>query len=452
MNIVIAGCGKIGRTVIASLTAEGHSVTAIDTNPKALEAVTDNYDVMTVCGNAADSDTLDEASIEKVDLFIALSGSDEINMLSCFIAKRMGASYTVARIRNPEYNDQSLGLLRVHLDLAGAVNPDYLAARELYNTLKLPSAARVETFSRRNLEMIELRLKPESVLAGIRLIDMRKKYPGQYLVGVVQREDNVYIPDGNFVLSPGDKIGITASPNELLKLLKSLGTTQKQAKSVMIVGAGRTCFYLAKMLLAGGSSVTIIEKDLKRCNEMSEALRGAFVINGDGANQDLLLEAGIENMDAFLSLTGIDEENILLSYYAATRTVPKVIPKVNRDEFVSIAEKMGLDTVITPRKIASNVLVGFARALKNSMGSKIETLYKLMDGKAEALEFDAQDDPSYARIPLKDIKLRPNTLVAGIIRGRKTIIPMGNDTILPGDKVVILTAGKRMNDLADIVK
>ena len=229
MNIVIAGCGKIGRTVIASLTAEGHSVTAIDTNPKALEAVTDNYDVMTVCGNAADSDTLDEASIEKVDLFIALSGSDEINMLSCFIAKRMGASYTVARIRNPEYNDQSLGLLRVHLDLAGAVNPDYLAARELYNTLKLPSAARVETFSRRNLEMIELRLKPESVLAGIRLIDMRKKYPGQYLVGVVQREDNVYIPDGNFVLSPGDKIGITASPNELLKLLKSLGTTQKQA-------------------------------------------------------------------------------------------------------------------------------------------------------------------------------------------------------------------------------
>ena len=452
MNIVIAGCGKIGRTVIASLTAEGHSVTAIDTNPKALEAVTDNYDVMTVCGNAADSDTLDEASIEKVDLFIALSGSDEINMLSCFIAKRMGASYTVARIRNPEYNDQSLGLLRVHLDLAGAVNPDYLAARELYNTLKLPSAARVETFSRRNLEMIELRLKPESVLAGIRLIDMRKKYPGQYLVGVVQREDNVYIPDGNFVLSPGDKIGITASPNELLKLLKSLGTTQKQAKSVMIVGAGRTCFYLAKMLLAGGSRVTIIEKDLKRCNEMSEALRGAFVINGDGANQDLLLEAGIENMDAFLSLTGIDEENILLSYYAATRTVPKVIPKVNRDEFVSIAEKMGLDTVITPRKIASNVLVGFARALKNSMGSKIETLYKLMDGKAEALEFDAQDDPSYARIPLKDIKLRPNTLVAGIIRGRKTIIPMGNDTILPGDKVVILTAGKRMNDLADIVK
>ena len=452
MNIVIAGCGKIGRTVIASLTAEGHSVTAIDTNPKALEAVTDNYDVMTVCGNAADSDTLDEASIEKVDLFIALSGSDEINMLSCFIAKRMGASYTVARIRNPEYNDQSLGLLRVHLDLAGAVNPDYLAARELYNTLKLPSAARVETFSRRNLEMIELRLKPESVLAGIRLIDMRKKYPGQYLVGVVQREDNVYIPDGNFVLSPGDKIGITASPNELLKLLKSLGTTQKQAKSVMIVGAGRTCFYLAMMLLAGGSSVTIIEKDLKRCNEMSEALRGAFVINGDGANQDLLLEAGIENMDAFLSLTGIDEENILLSYYAATRTVPKVIPKVNRDEFVSIAEKMGLDTVITPRKIASNVLVGFARALKNSMGSKIETLYKLMDGKAEALEFDAQDDPSYARIPLKDIKLRPNTLVAGIIRGRKTIIPMGNDTILPGDKVVILTAGKRMNDLADIVK
>ncbi|MBQ4066313.1 MAG: Trk system potassium transporter TrkA, partial [Clostridia bacterium] len=450
--IVIAGCGKIGRTVISSLSAEGHSITAIDINQKALDEVTDIFDVMTVCGNAADSDVLEEASIEKVDLFIALSGSDEINMLSCFIAKRMGASYTVARIRNPEYNDQSLGLLRLHLDLAGAVNPDYLAARELYNILKLPSAANVETFSRRNLEMIELRLKAESVLSGMRLMDMRKKYPGQYLVGVVQREDKVYIPDGNFCLEAGDKIGITASPSELHKLLKSLGTTQKQAKSVMIVGAGRTCFYLAKMLLTGGSNVTIIEKDLKRCNEMSEALRGAVIIHGDGANQDLLLEAGLENTDAFLSLTGMDEENILLSYYASTKNVPKVIPKVNRDEFALIAEKMGLDTVIAPRKIASNVFVAFARALKNSLGSKIETLYKLMDGKAEALEFDAQEDESYARIPLKDLKLKPNTLVAGIIRGKKTIIPMGSDTILPGDKVVILTAGKRMNDLADIVK
>jgi len=452
MNIVIAGCGKIGSTVIASLTAEGHSITAIDTNIKALDAVTDNFDAMTVCGNAADSDALNEAGIDKAELYVALTGSDEVNMLSCFIAKKMGAKYTVARIRNPEYNDQSLGLLRLHLDLAGAVNPDYLAARELYNILKLPSAANVETFSRRNLEMIELRLKPESVLAGLRLMDMRKKYPGQYLVGVVQRDDKVYIPDGNFELSPGDKIGITASPTELHKFLKSIGTTQKQAKSVMIVGAGRTCFYLAKMLLAGGSNVTIIEKDMKRCNEMSDALGGSVVINVDGANQDLLIEAGLENTDAFLSLTGMDEENILLCYYAATKNVPKVIPKVNRDEFALIAEKMGLDTVVSPRKISSNVFVGFARALKNSLGSKIETLYKLMDGKAEALEFDAQDDPSYVRIPLKDIRLKPNTLVAGIIRGRKTIIPMGNDTILPGDKVVILTAGKRMNDLADIIK
>lgn len=452
MNIVIAGCGKIGKTLIASLTAEGHNVTAIDPNTKALGIVSDIYDIITVEGNAADTDVLSDANIERAELFIAVTGSDEINMLSCFIAKKMGASNTVARIRNPEYNDQSLGFLRQYLELEMSINPELLAARELYHMLKLPSAVNVEAFSRRNFELAELRIKPDSLLCGMRLIDMRKKYPGQYLVGIVKRGDKVFIPDGNFVLEAHDKIGVTASPIELLKLLRSLNVTQKQAKSAIIVGGGRTTYYLAKMLLQGSTKVTIVERDLDLCHDLSEALSGATIIHGDGADLDLLLEAGLDHTDAFLSLTGMDEENILLAYSASTREVPKVIAKVNRDEFEPVTEKMGLENIIAPRKIVADIFVGYARALKNSLGSKIETLYKLMGGAAEALEFEAADDARYTRIALKNLKIRPNTLVAGIIRGRKSLIPMGDDCIMPGDKVVILTAGKRINDLADIVK
>lgn len=452
MNIILAGCGKIGKTIIANLTAEGHSVTAIDVKEAALKFVTDTFDIITVEGNAADSDALLDAGIEKADLYVAMTGSDEINMLSCFIAKKMGAKNTVARIRNPEYNDQSLGLLKQYLELEMAINPELLAARELYNMLKLPSAVNVESFSRRNLELCEIRLKEDSLLCGMRLMDMRKKYPGQYLVGIVKRGDSVFIPDGTFTLAAQDKIGITASPVELLKLLKSLNVTKKQAKKVLIVGASRTCYYLANLLLQGNTDVTIIERNIDRCREMSEALRGATIIHGDAADLDLLLEAGLESTDAFVSLTGMDEENILLAYSAASKNVHKVISKVNRDEFELIADKMGLETIISPRKLVAEIFVGYARALKNSVGSKVETLYKLMNGAAEALEFEAQPDTKYTHIALKDLKLKPNTLVAGIIRGRKTIIPMGNDCILPGDKVVILSAGKKIGDLSDIVK
>ena len=381
-----------------------------------------------------------------------MTNSDEINMLSCFIAKKMGAANTVARIRNPEYNDQSLGILRQYLELEMSINPELLAARELYNMLKLPAAVNVGSFSRKNFDIAELRLKDNSLLCGMKIMDIRKKYPGQYLVGIVKRGENVFIPDGNFVLAANDKIGVTASPTELLKFLKSLNVTHKQAKSVMIVGACRTTYYLAKMLLSGSTKVTIIERDLQRCRDMSETLRGATIIHGDGADLDLLLEAGLENTDAFLSLTGMDEENILLAYSASAKNVSKVIAKVNRDEFHFIAEKMELENIITPRKIVADMFVGYARALKNSLGSKVETLYKLMGGAAEALEFEAKNDPKYVGTTLKDLQLKPNTLVAGIIRGRKTIIPMGNDCIMPEDKVVILSAGKRINELADIVK
>ena len=451
MNIIVVGCGKIGTTILASLVEEGHNVVALDSNPETINEITNLYDAIGICGNGNDCDTLIEAGVEKAELFVAVTGSDEFNMLSCFLARRMGAKHTIARIRNPEYNDQNLGFIKKQLGLSMAINPDMLAAQELFNILKLPSAAKIETFSRRDFEMIELKLRQESVLDGISLVELRKKYDVQLLVCVVQRDNEVFIPDGSFVLKSGDKIGITATTSEILRFLKMLGVMQKQARNIMILGGSRTAYYLSKMLMGIGNTVKIVEKDHKRCLELSETLPNAIIINGDGAGQELLNEEGLSSMDAFISLTGMDEENILISFYAAAQNVPKVISKVNRDEFMYLAEKIGLDCTISPKNIISDILVRYARALENSLGSNVETLYQIMDSKAEALEFNIVAESAVTEIPLKDMNLKPNTLIAGIMRGRKIIIPSGNDMILPEDKVVIITSGYKLNDISDIL-
>ncbi len=449
MKVVISGCGKIGATILQSLLAEGHDLVAIDSQPQVIEEISNIYDAMVLCGNGADSDVLSEAGIETADLFVAVTDSDELNMLSCYIARRMGAKHTVARIRNPEYNDRSLIFMKQQLQLSMAINPEQLAAQELFNILKLPSALRIETFSRRNFELVELLIKPGSPMDGIRLIDLRKKYKAQFLVCVVQRGEEVYIPDGNFQLKSGDRIGLTATPTEIHKLLKMVGALRKQARDVMILGASRTAYYLAKTLIAAGNSVKVIEQDAKRCMEFSEVLPEAVVIHGDGAVQELLFEEGIRSTDAFVALTGMDEENILVSFYAMSQNVPTVISKVNRDELSAMAEKLGLDCIVSPQKTISNILVQYARALQNSIGSNVETLYNLMDGKAEALEFNVSPDFPYVNIPLKQLKFKPNVLIAGIIRGRRPIIPNGDDVILPADRVVVVARGHRLQDLAD---
>lgn len=452
MRIIVVGCGKIGSTIVESFVAEGHDVVVMDNNPAIVTEMTNIYDVIGVCGNGVDCEPLQEAEVEKAELLVAVTGSDELNMLSCFLARRMGAKHTIARIRNPEYNDQSLGFMRQQLTLSMAINPEQLAAQELFKILKLPSAITVETFSRRNFEIIELVLRPNSLLRGYSLMELRKKYPAKFLVCVVQRDDKVYIPDGNFVLADGDRIGIVATPTELHRLLRMIGVMQKQARSVMILGASRTAYYLAKMLLDNGTSVKIVERDHARCEEFSNLLPGAVIIEGDGVQQELLLEEGIETVDAFVALTGMDEENILISIFASTHNVPKVISKVNRHELAEMAEKLGLECIISPKKIISDVVCRYARALKNSLGSKIETLYKLMDGKAEALEFRVQPDFKGVDIPLKVLALQPDILIAGIVRGRKVILPSGDDVIMAGDKVIVLAARKQMEDLADIMQ
>ena len=454
MRIIIFGCGNIGTTVISCLIAEGHDIIAIDRNRNVITEITNIYDVIGLCGNGADCDTLNEAKVENCDMFIAVTGSDELNMLSCYIARQMGAKNTVARIRNPEYNDQSLVSLKEYLDLTSSLNPEHLIAHEIFNVLRFPSAIKVETFTNRRLEMVELILKEPSPLIGISMIDLRKKYTAKFLICAVLRDGEIYIPDCRFVLNQCDRILLSAAPNELHKLLKNLGILKRQSRNVMIQGASRITFYLAKMLLNAGISVKIIERDIEKCDEFAKALPGAMVILGDGSEEELLLEEGIKNMDAFVSLTDNDEENILNSFFVSGLDVPKIVTRIDRNELYSTAKKLGLDCLMSVRKSVSGLVLRYVRSIENSMGSNVERLYKVMDNGAEVLEFNVLPEFKYCNIMLKDLnpKLKPNVLIAGILRDRKPIIPVGDDVILPGDKVVVLVKDHILNDLSDIIR
>lgn len=452
MKIIIFGCGKIGTTIISSLTGEGHDIVAMDKDPAIITEVSNLYDVMALCGNGVDSDTMKEAGVADTELFVAVTGSDELNMLACFLARKMGAKHAIARIRTPEYNDESLVFLKQHLDLSMALNPDLLAAHEIFNILSFPSAVKVETFSGRNLEIIELNIKSGSPLAGMKLLDIRKKYDENFLVCVVMRGDEVFIPDGRFEIKVGDRIGITASHSEIQKLLKNMEMPQKQPKNVMILGASRITYYLAKMLDSAGAKVKVIDVNKSICEEFAGRVPSATMIVGDGMQAEVLLEEGLADTDAYVSLTGSDEVNVLSAFLASNHAVPSVIAKVNRPELAQMAEKLGLECIVSPQKSVSNVLSSYARALHNSIGSNVETLYKLLDGKAEVLEFNVRSDFKCRDIPLREMKLKPNILIAGIVRGRRAIIPSGNDCIYAGDKVIVIAAGHVLLDLSDIIE
>ncbi len=451
MRIIIVGCGKIGQTILKSLVAEKHEVLAIDSDPAVVREVSNAYDVMAVCGNGTEYGQLKQADVEKADLFIAATGSDELNMLSCFAAKRMGAKYTVARIRNNANNDEPLVFLAEQLELSMAINPDRRAAMAIYNVLKLPSATKVETFGSSGFEMIELPLKADSPLDGVKLMELRKKVKGNFLICAVGRGDEVYIPKGNFALKGGDRIGLIASEEDTPRLFKAMGVPHKQVRDVIIMGASRIAGYLTEQLLRNRISVKIIEIDREKCEEFCERFPAASVICGDGTDQELLKEEGLEGSDAFVALTGKDEENILISFYSMSQKVKKVISKVNREELSALAGKLGLECIVSTKNTTAEILVRYARALQSSMGSKMETLYSLMNGKAEAAEFVVMQDFPHANVPLKNLSLKKDVLIAGIVRGKDEIIPAGDDVILTGDRVIVIGAG-RVADLADVIE
>lgn len=450
MKVIIVGCGKIGRTIIDSMADEKHDIMAIDNDLSVIQDITNTYDVMAVCGSATSREMLAQANVQKADLFIAVTESDEVNMLSCFLAKRMGAKYTVARIRETEYNDDGVDFLAKQLDLSMVLNPELLAAETLFDILKLPSPINVETFAGKTFQLLEMPIKEKSPLDNETLASIRKKCPVQFVVCVVQRGNEVYIPKGAFKLKAGDKVAFMVKRTDSHKFLKSIGMVQKRGRNVILLGGSTIAYYLAKMLSANGYDVTIIERKMERCQEISEKLSNkANVICGDGMQQDLLWEEGIQSTDAFVALTGNDEENILVSFYAMSQEVPKVVAKINNNELSSLAERLGLDCIVSPRKIVADVLTSYARALKNSMKSKMETMYSLMDDKAEALEFVALADCSLVNKKLKELNLKPNIVIAGITRGKETIIPTGDDTILAGDSVIVVATDAHLYDLSD---
>lgn len=451
MKVIIFGCGKIGSTIISTLVKEGHKIVAIDRSNEAVDEITNIYDVMGLCGNGVDCAVMTEAGIESTDLFIAVTGSDELNMLSCFLARKLGAKHTIARIRTPEYNDEDLGFLKHELDLSASINPEKLAAHEIFDILHFPSAVKVETFSNRSLKIIDFIIHENSPFADLTLSQLRQKFAANFLVCNVVRNDEVYIPDGNFKIKVGDKIGITATDSEFMKLMKIAGLNQKPVKSVMILGAGKIAYYLAKMLVENGVKVKIVDKDKDRCLEFSNMIPEVTMIYGDGMNKEVLFEEGVENAEAFIALTGNDEQNILISFTTVNQ-VSTVIAKVNHHELAVTAEKLGLDRVVSAKSATSSLMAKYARALENSLGSNVEKLYKLIDGKAEVLEFNVLPDFNYTNITLKDMKIKKNVLIAGIIRGRRSIIPSGSDIILPGDRVIVVASGMILGDLKDIME
>ena len=453
MKIVVVGCGKIGKTIISSLVNERHEVAAIDTDQKVVEDVRTAYDIIALCGSGTEYSDLKEAGIEKTELFIAVTGSDELNMLSCFLAKRMGAKHTVARIRDIENNDANLSFMKDELDLSMSINPERMTAEAIYNLIKLPSATKVEHFSNSPLEMIEVTVRNDSHLDGISLIDLRKNNKEKFLVGTVLRNGTMFVPNGSFTIQTGDKLGIIVSKKDAPKVLSIMGANHISVKNVMILGAGTISNYLAKLLLNSKHNVKLIDNDKEVCKEVcSDLPDNATVIYGDGMKQELLIEEGILSTDAFVALTGTDEKNILISFYAVSQNVPKVITKVNSDELANIADNLGLNSMITPKKIVADVIVQYARALEKSIDSQIETLYSIMNGCAEAIEFKVLPDFEYINVPIKEMKLHDNILIAGITRSNTAIIPNGEDVILPGDRVIIIAEGKRIVSLSEIIQ
>ena len=452
MKIVIVGAGKVGMALTQQLSAD-HSVIIIDESPQLVENVINVYDIMGVCGNGASYEVQKEAEVDKADLLIATTSSDEVNILSCLVAKKLGVNHTIARIRNPEYEKQ-LRFMREELGLSMAINPEKAAAREIARVLRFPAAMKVESFSKGRLELIEYRLPENSALDGMKLLDLYKNIRVRVLICAVDRKGETIIPSGDFVLQSGDIIYLTATPEQLAQFFQHLGVFRKKASTVMIVGASKICYYLASDLLKMGMSVKVIDQNEQRCIDLSEKLPKALVIAGDGTDTELLQEEGIEQTDAFVAITGIDEANILMAMSAARQSGDncKVVAKINRKSLVDLvaAESM-IDSVISAATVTSELIVQYVRAMESASGAKIKTLHSLVDGAVEALEFGIPEDAPFLGIPLKDLKLKSGILLAGIVRrSGQIVIPSGNDALQALDDVIVVTTST-LQDIHDIL-
>lgn len=451
MRIIIVGCGKVGRTIAEQLNEEGHEITVIDLRADVVHDVVEDLDIMGIVGNGSTYSVLMEAGVEEADLLIAVAASDELNLLCCLIARKAGGCHTIARVRNPEYN-QEVGFIKEELGLSMSVNPDRAAALEIARVLRFPFATKIDTFAKGKVDMVQLPIAKDSVLNGVKLADLSTKIKCKVLVCAIERGKEILIPSGNVVLHDGDKILVVAAEKQADLFFKQAGIKGNRVKNIMIVGGSRIAFYLAKELVRSGIKVKIIEKDKNRCQQLSELIPQALIICGDGSDQNVLLEEGLAHAEAFASLTNLDEENILLSLYAGQKSNAKLITKINRVTFEEVVNTMPIGSIIYPKYITAYNILRYVRAMQNSFGSNVETLYKIIHNKVEALEFRVRENSSLVGIPLKELKLKDNLLVGYINRNGTVFIPNGQDTIQVGDTVIIVTTNTGLNDLSDILK
>lgn len=452
MRIIVVGCGKVGETIVRQLSSEGHDIAVIDTDATVVEDISDQFDVLGVVGNGASYSVLQEAGIEDADLMIAVTNSDEQNLLSCLFARKAGNCSTIARVRNPVYSTE-IGYIKEELGLSMTVNPEYAAAEEIARLLRFPSAIKIDTFARGRVELLQFVIPEGSILDNTSLQELPSKLDSRILIGAVERGEDAVIPDGNFVLKAGDTISIVSAPKDARHFFTKLGVDIHRVNNTMIVGGGKIAFYLARMLAGYGIKVKIVEADKARCIELSEQLPNALIIRGDGSDQDVLREEGVETCESFVSLTGIDEQNIFMSLYTKqVNPKAKVITKTNRINMDYILDKLNLDSQIHPKNITAESIVSFVRAMQNSIGSNVETMYNVVQDKVEALEFVIREKSAVVGIPLSELAVKKNVLVASIIRKGKIIQPSGTTTIEVGDSVVIFTTQKGFGDITDILE
>ncbi len=451
MKIIVVGGGVVGSAIISVLRPEGHDISLIDTNPESLRQAAEDYDILEVVGSAINKDRLKEAGVENCDLLIATTNLDEMNLLACVMAKKLGAKACVARVRDPEMNGQ-LKFMRDDLGINRIVNPEFITAQHLSRMLRIPAATHVESFANGRIDMVEMVVPEGSVIDGVALKNLNSKVGGEkVLVCAVEREKETVIPDGEFVLRAGDKIHFTAGHEQISAFFRQVGVTKTRIRNVMLIGGGRIAYYLARMLTESGMNVKIIEKDNDRCKTLAKILPKASVISGDGANQDLLLDEGIADFDACVTLTENDANNIIISLFAKTKEVPKIITKENSSDLRRMAIEAGLASHVTPRELIADVILSYVRGRKNSKGGAMVSMVTLVNGSIEALEFVAAEDGKTVGKPLSKLGLKKGILIAGIFRDGKTRFPSGSDTIEPGDNVIVVTTNRHITSLDQII-
>jgi len=450
MNIAIVGLGKFGKELIKYLSKYSYNIMAIDRNETLVNDCVNDYDIQGFVGNGASYSTLLEAGISSYDLLIAVTSSDEVNILSCLVAKKLGIKHTIARVRNPEYDKESC-IITGDLGLDLIINPDTNTATEILRVLRFPGALKVESFGDGSVDLIECKIDPNSLLIGKSLFEMQASLDAKILVCIVERDDKVFIPKGDFKLEENDHIYITATKENLKKMFKKLGANKNRTYATIIIGGGKTSYYLASMLIDNGIQVKIVEKNKEVCKRLSEQLPEAIVLCSDGTNQQLLLEEGIEE-NSLVALTDVDETNIVISSYAKSVNAKKVITKVSNSNYSDLLDTIGLDSIVSPKEVFASNIIRYVRALENDRSSECKSLYRLVDNRVEALEFVIREDTKYTNIKLKDLKVKEEFIIAAIIRNHKVIIPGGFDELRKDDSVIIVTTNINTKDLSEIVE